>query len=112
MIYLLTSPYHSLPFLGEEDNGAHVNLRAPRAAVSLLYGLPSKHDDLLKISQTALEDILRAEITSSGSGSGSQLGLNGGAGGGLGGAGGIGAGGGGGDEGGDFLLDDGAGDPP
>lgn len=45
----------------DEENGTHFNLRTPRTVVLLLYGRPVKADDLLKIAQTTLEDILRAE---------------------------------------------------
>ena len=47
--------------LVEEDNGLHYNLRSPRTAVQLLYGRELKRDELLKVSQTALEDIMNEE---------------------------------------------------
>lgn len=52
--------------LVEEENGAHFNLRCPRTAVQLLFGRAVKTDDLLKISQTALEDILSLELSGRG----------------------------------------------
>jgi hypothetical protein len=45
----------------EEENGMHFNLRCPRTAVQLLYGRHVRDDDLLKVSQTALEDIMLQE---------------------------------------------------
>ncbi len=45
----------------DEDNGTQFNLRMQRVAVQLLYGRKVKADDLLKISQTSLEDILNRE---------------------------------------------------
>ena len=47
--------------LVEEDNGTHFNLRTPRTVVQLMYGRSVKSDDLLKIAQTAVEDILNNE---------------------------------------------------
>ena len=51
------------PMLVEEDNGLHYNLRSPRTAVQLLYGRELKRDELLKVSQTALEDIMNEELS-------------------------------------------------
>lgn len=45
----------------DEDNGAQINLRIQRVAVQLLYGRQVRTDDLLKISQTSLEEILHQE---------------------------------------------------
>jgi hypothetical protein len=45
----------------EEEQGTHYNLRSPRTAVQLLSGSRVKSDDLLKVAQTQLEDLLEAE---------------------------------------------------
>lgn len=47
--------------LVEEENGTHFNIRTPRTVVQLLYGRQVKADELLKVSQTTLEDILNSE---------------------------------------------------
>lgn len=48
----------------EEENGTQFNLRLQRVAVQLFYGRRVKADDLLKISQTCLENILNDEVAS------------------------------------------------
>ena len=45
----------------EEDHGIHFNLRCSTTCVAVLYGRQLPHDELLKVSQTALEDILGKE---------------------------------------------------
>jgi len=52
--------------LVDEDNGSQINLRIQRTAVQLLYGRQVRMDDLLKISQTSLEEILQQEGTGTG----------------------------------------------
>ena len=42
----------------EEDNGMHFNLRVARSTVTILYGYKLSSDDLFKVSQTILEDIV------------------------------------------------------
>lgn len=45
----------------EEEGGVHLSIRISRTAVMLLYGRSVSDDDLLKVFQTALEDILKQE---------------------------------------------------
>lgn len=45
----------------DEENGVHYSIRTSRAAVQLFYGRTLRRDELLKVSQTALEQIITAE---------------------------------------------------
>lgn len=45
----------------DEENGTQFNLRIQKVAVQILYGRKIKSDDILKISQTNLEEILLDE---------------------------------------------------
>eukprot|EP01038_Epipyxis_sp_PR26KG_P008133 gene8133-11011_t len=45
----------------DEENGTQFNLRIQRVAVQLLYGRKVKADDIMKIAQTCLEEILNKE---------------------------------------------------
>ena len=45
----------------DEENGVHYSIRISRAAVQLFYGRILRRDELLKVSQTALEQIINAE---------------------------------------------------
>ena len=56
--------------LVDEENGAHFNIHSPRTVVLLLYGRQVKADELLKISQTALEAIIEKENSEEASGVG------------------------------------------
>lgn len=47
--------------LADEEHGTNFNLRCPRTVVLLLYGLEACEEDLLKVSQTSLEEILEEE---------------------------------------------------
>lgn len=44
--------------LMEEDNGLHFNIRAPRTAVQIFYGRKVMPEELMKVTQTILEDII------------------------------------------------------
>jgi hypothetical protein len=64
--------------LVDESNGVHFSIRIPRTAAYLFYGRHIDSDDLLKVAQTTLEDILKEEgsfeaIRSHGRDSGSKV---------------------------------------
>mmetsp|Transcript_10019 Transcript_10019/g.15147 ORF Transcript_10019/g.15147 Transcript_10019/m.15147 type:complete len:1253 (+) Transcript_10019:82-3840(+) len=61
----------------EEDHGIHFNIRCSSTCVKVLYGRQLPSDELLKVSQTALEDILEQEQGSANFTSGSKRPLNG-----------------------------------